>query len=299
MKDLTSTAVLSSEKTLPVSEQPPPSAPPKVALFDIDGTLVRPDHSIDPRIPPLLLHLERKGISVGFATGRALFGATSILAQIPVNGPSMFFSGSLVCRPQSGEVLFEQGMEHEEIFAIVEEAKRRHVYVELYTRSGYFVEELSPLAHMHGEYMGYLPKVCSFTDLAARQPVLKVVLIGEEGGSSGSTTHACDEVVRKFSHIPCGVSFGAAHPGIVFANFTSVRASRERALDVITEAVRAHRSEVASFGDAAADLEFIERVGFGIAMGNALQEVRGRAQYVTESVEAHGVLPALKWLFSL
>jgi len=211
----------------------------------------------------------------------------------------MFFSGSLVCRPQSGEVLFEQGMEHDEIFAVVEEAKRRRVYVELYTRSGYFVEEMSPLAQMHGEYMGYLPETCSFGDLASRQPILKVVLIGETAGSSGSTTEECSNVVRLCSHIPCGVSFGAAHPGIVFANFTSARASRERALDVITEATGAKRSAIVSFGDATADLEFIERVGFGVAMGNALQEVRSRAQYVTESVEGEGVLPALRWLFSL
>ena len=66
---------------------------------------------------------------------------------------------------------------------------------------------------------------------------------------------------------------------------------------VITEALAVTESEIASFGDAVADLEFITRVGFGIAMGNANEEVKGQAPFVTDEVDEEGVLSALDWLF--
>jgi hydroxymethylpyrimidine pyrophosphatase-like HAD family hydrolase len=54
---------------------------------------------------------------------------------------------------------------------------------------------------------------------------------------------------------------------------------------------------VASFGDAVADLEFITRVGFGVAMENATEDVKQRAPFVTDNVEGDGVYSALNWLF--
>lgn len=277
----------------PVAALPSPVRAPRVLLFDIDGTLVRSDHTIDARVLAALMELEAKGVHVGFATGRALFGAVDILTQLPVNGPSMFFSGSLVCRPQGGEVLLEQGMSRDELEAVIESGRSRGVYTELYTRSGYFVESVTTLARMHSEYMGFLPTVVDFDLFIEQEPILKVVMIGEDGVS----TDTVFSVIEGHPGVPCGVSYGAAHPGIVFANFTSRQANRPNALRVITESLGVSPDEVASFGDAVADLEFISRVGFGIAMGNATEDVRNRAPYVTDAVDSKGVLTALNWLY--
>ena len=281
---------LASFAELPVVS---PASAPKALLFDIDGTLVRSDHTIDPQVLRALMSLEKKGIEVGFATGRALFGAREVLTQLPVNGPSMFFSGSLVCRPQSGEVLLEQQMALTELGEIIEAGRRAGVYTELYTRSGYFVEEVTPLAVMHSEYMGFLPKVVQFDSFIDQESILKVVMVGEDG----STTDTVFSIIAANPEVPCGVSYGAAHPGIVFANFTSAAASRPNALRVITEALGVTVQQVASFGDAVADLEFISRVGFGFAMGNATADVREKAKYVTSEVDEEGVLTALRWMY--
>jgi hydroxymethylpyrimidine pyrophosphatase-like HAD family hydrolase len=205
----------------------------------------------------------------------------------------MFFSGSLVCHPQSGEILFEEGMSHAELTRLIDAASKEHLYLELYTRSGYFISEWDVLAELHSEYMGELPQVVDLSALITSEKILKVVVIGQDGVSTDQVL----DLVHREKNIPCGVSYGAAHPGIVFANFTSSNASRPRALRVITEALAVTESEIASFGDAVADLEFITRVGFGIAMGNANEEVKGQAPFVTDEVDEEGVLSALDWLF--
>lgn len=276
-----------------VSHQVTPVSPPKVLLFDMDGTLVRSDHSIDSRVVDRLKALERSGVVVGFATGRALFGAICVIERVPVNGPSMFFSGSLVCHPQSGEILFEEGMTTLELKRLIDATSKENLYLELYTRAGYFISEWNVLAELHSEYMGELPQVGDLSALIESEKILKAVVIGEDGVS----TQEVFDLVEREKEIPCGVSYGAAHPGIVFANFTSSNASRPRALQVITEALSVSNGEVASFGDAVADLEFITRVGFGVAMGNANDEVKRQSPFITDPVDEEGVLSALDWLF--
>jgi len=51
--------------------------------------------------------------------------------------------------------------------------------------------------------------------------------------------------------------------------------------------------EIIAFGDGLNDLEMIQNVGFGVAMGNALEIVKEKAHYVTESNNDDGILHAL------
>ena len=51
---------------------------------------------------------------------------------------------------------------------------------------------------------------------------------------------------------------------------------------------------VYAFGDAANDITLIKNAGVGIALGNAIQEVKDVADYVTSHVGDNGIYNALK-----
>ena len=51
---------------------------------------------------------------------------------------------------------------------------------------------------------------------------------------------------------------------------------------------------VLAIGDAPNDMEMLEFAGVSIAMGNAKQEVKDVADYVTQSVDQHGWAKAMK-----
>ncbi|EOL49325.1 Cof-type HAD-IIB family hydrolase [Enterococcus caccae] len=53
--------------------------------------------------------------------------------------------------------------------------------------------------------------------------------------------------------------------------------------------------EVMAFGDSWNDLEMLSHVGFGIAMGNAEEEIKKAAKYVTKSNEEDGIYQALRY----
>ena len=59
------------------------------------------------------------------------------------------------------------------------------------------------------------------------------------------------------------------------------------------------REETAAFGDADNDLEMLEYAGLGIAMGNATENLKARADYVTKDIDEDGLLQAAEhfgWL---
>ena len=53
-------------------------------------------------------------------------------------------------------------------------------------------------------------------------------------------------------------------------------------------------SNTIAFGDGRNDIEMLETVGLGIAMGNAVIEAKDVADYVTDRIENKGIVKALK-----
>lgn len=49
------------------------------------------------------------------------------------------------------------------------------------------------------------------------------------------------------------------------------------------------KDEAIAFGDGHNDIEMLEAVGMGIAMGNAKDEVKDKADFVCKSVEEDGI----------
>ena len=52
--------------------------------------------------------------------------------------------------------------------------------------------------------------------------------------------------------------------------------------------------DTVAFGDSMNDREIIEASGFGIAMGNAIEELKKYADYVTDDIADNGVYNALE-----
>ena len=56
--------------------------------------------------------------------------------------------------------------------------------------------------------------------------------------------------------------------------------------------------ETAAIGDAENDIKMLQGAGFSIAMGNASDEVKKNAKYVTSHVDEAGIANAFRYLFA-
>ena len=72
-------------------------------------------------------------------------------------------------------------------------------------------------------------------------------------------------------------------------------AGKEQGIRAIYTAMGITADEVMAFGDGENDISMLELAGIGVAMGNAIEEVKATADYVTDDIEQDGIYNALAY----
>ena len=91
-----------------------------------------------------------------------------------------------------------------------------------------------------------------------------------------------------------GCISGRWHPA--FTDITAISADKGRGLLAMASHEGFPPSDTVAFGDGGNDTSMIIAAGTGVAMGNALEQLKSAADYVTTSVDDDGVLNALRHL---
>jgi Cof subfamily protein (haloacid dehalogenase superfamily) len=263
------------------------------AFFDIDGTVVGAHHAISPRTKQAIAALKKQGVVVGFATGRASFATREVGLEVGIDGPSMFFAGSLIQNVATGEVLYRVDLRTESIRQLLELSVRRNCHLEFYTESDFYSERMTEELVIHQQYCSRPAVITPLRELAAHTPLIKAVMMTTTG--EGEATLRAE--LEKVDGIAVTYSYGAVHADIVFANIVDVRATREAAFAELLRITKCSAEHVATFGDSEADCAFLRAARFGVATANALDSAKNAASFVTTSVDEGGVGLAIEKLF--
>lgn len=82
------------------------------------------------------------------------------------------------------------------------------------------------------------------------------------------------------------------HPD--FTDGNSAMATKSAGMKSILDKLGIARDECIAFGDGGNDISMLEYAGIGVAMGNATEDVKKAADYVTDSVFEEGVISAMR-----
>lgn len=82
--------------------------------------------------------------------------------------------------------------------------------------------------------------------------------------------------------------------GMFGADVIEKVASKAHGLKLLCEYFDMDIKDTVAFGDSMNDSEILKEAGLGIAMGNSVEELKHHADYVTDNIDADGVVNALK-----
>ena len=82
--------------------------------------------------------------------------------------------------------------------------------------------------------------------------------------------------------------------GEAVVDVATVSGGKEAGIRALCAALGITTEEIIAFGDGQNDIGMLQLAGIGVAMGNALDEVKAAADYVTDTVEADGLAHALQ-----
>lgn len=97
---------------------------------------------------------------------------------------------------------------------------------------------------------------------------------------------------RKIMSRLTGCTSGRWHPA--FTDITAIGADKGQGLEAMAQFLNLDISQTMAFGDGGNDVAILRRAGVGVAMGNAGENAKNAANYITASVDEDGVMLALQ-----
>lgn len=260
-------------------------AKPKLAFFDIDGTLIGPSGILSERTKNALSALRSNGVKLAIATGRPKFGAQKICDELEIDCFSLFSSGALISNPNNDQLLFEANIPPVQIEECLKISNELGLYLELYSKDNYYIDKERDVTAKHTSYLGIPPIVGDLNNVIKNISINKLVVISD----SPELEVKQSVLIEKMKDLICLCSKGASHPEILFNNITSATAVRSDGFYRIANEVGARSEEILAFGDSISDLIFIELAGLGIAMEEAPEELKNKANIIADKAEHDGV----------
>ena len=254
----------------------------KLIVLDLDGTLLRPDHSVSPANAAAVRACMAQGAQVVLASGRSLGAILATAHNLTLDSPIIALNGTLIGDRQRG-VLRTRGQLSDPQLQLVSTVllDRAVPFVVFGTQQIYALADMPQRDDLvvYGEPLATI--VPSLTHAYISDP-LKVLAFLPPGPLDTELRAALEPSVAQ------------VRTGRSFLEWMPHTATKGDALLELMAELRIAREEVLAIGDGHNDLSMFAVAGLSVAMGDAVPEVREHADMVTASCEEDGVALALQ-----
>ena len=271
----------------------------KLVALDLDGTLFDNNSRISERNLTTIRSITDKGIHVVISTGRPFEG--SPFDQIKGTGINYAITanGSGIYEISTGKCLYENAMDEELVTPILNFLLTRDIHMDAFIGGkGYTpvqcVETAQKLT-VPSSIKNYIITTRTRLDNILQfihENQLKVQKMTLNFYPAADGTLIDRETVRKF--LVSNPSITTVCGGYNNLEFTRADANKGVGLRKLAEILGVNPDATMAIGDTENDLAIIEAAGIGVAMGNATDAVKARADYVTTTNTKDGVAAAIE-----
>lgn len=250
----------------------------KAFLFDVDKTLTNSSRECTPATQAAIKKLRSLGKKVGVCTGRHY---TTLHQEIlPLFEPTDIHvvSGGAQVISTDGIVVWEQCIPRATVDQLLRslDGRATRIYVQegtsIYGNAQAIAEWKIVIGAKHQLHIKPLSEL----------PAVDIPII---------VVHEIDETVFNsiVEHPDLNAKYMQNYTGKYYADITAAGVSKETGVREWCTRQNVSPTEVVGFGDSANDIEFLTMVGFGVAMGNATEDVKKIAQEVTLTLDEDGI----------
>ena len=258
-------------------------------FFDVDGTLLPFGKGLPESALQSILDAKAKGHRIFVSTGRSPMEMDKALSPIPFDG-GVYSAGCLVMA--DGKVLSEISYRDDQTEEVLSYIKNnRHLYM-IQTTSGTYMTQSSydffkeSLIKNNGISIK-IPGLVVTEDLPTGLVIKKILVLSPEG--------RIDEVRRdlgeKYNIVGNTVGLKQSDMAEICLKGVDKGSGIKTILSYFSE----ERKSSVGVGDGVNDEEMIEYCGLGIAMGNADESLKAKADWITSDVSDNGIKNAIAY----
>ncbi len=271
----------------------------KLIALDLDGTLFNNQSQISNENIKTISKATAAGINVVISTGRPFCGLpfeaikdTGIKYAITANGSAIYDIKARKC-------LYENCLDDETSFSIINYLMNKRVHMDAFIAGqGYSpykcledAKELQMPASLKEYIMTTRKRVNDIVDLMRENHShMQKMTINFPKDKNGNF-YCRDEVYDYLMSIPTITVVSGGYGNL---EYTKAGVTKGVALKKLSEILDISIDETMAVGDTENDLSIIQAAHIGVAMGNATEQIKKSADYVTDTNENDGVAKAIR-----
>lgn len=266
----------------------------KVIIMDVDGTLTNSKKVVTEKTKNALIKAQELGSILVLASGRPTSGLIDLAKELKMNehnGLLVSFNGSKVINCETNKVLFNKTMSIEEGQSVLEHMKNFKVKPMIDKDDYMYVNNVfdnevinngEPFNIIEYEARGGKFKLCEQEDLAAfaDYPLNKILTAGDP--------EYLEEHYKEMME-PFKDKLSCMFTAPFYFEFTAKGIDKAKALDSVLIPMGYKKEEMIAFGDGHNDASMVKYAGVGVAMENAVEDLKAIANEITLSNEEDGI----------
>jgi Cof subfamily protein (haloacid dehalogenase superfamily) len=262
----------------------------KLIAIDIDGTLINSKHEITPFTKEVIHHVRKQGIRVVLCTGRPFLGSQRYVNELGLDLQEEYlitYNGALVQNTLTKEVIHHIGLSGNDYKRIAKLAMEIGAHFHALDFGAIYTSNRDMSRYTgHDSYFTTMPILYrAVEEIHQKDEFTKMMLIDEP--------HILDDAIAKIpSEFYEEYTIFKSEP--FYCEILNKRASKGQAVQRLASSLQISQQEVMALGDHPNDLDMVQYAGIGVAMGNAVDEIKNIADYITSTNNEDGVAKAIE-----
>ena len=254
----------------------------RIVFSDIDGTFLNSRHEVLPGTEQAVKRLQQMDIPFVLVSARMPEAITPITEKIGIRIPMISYSGALVLTREGG-TLYSHTMPQEPAARILDEIRQRwpEAVVNYYAGHQWFVRDPKNPAVQREERITSASSVpADFAVLMGKGILPHKLLCMSEPAVNEAMER---ELSRDFPEL------NVVRSSDILLEIMDKGITKSRGIAVLLEHFGLTAQDALAFGDNYNDVDMLQYVGTGVAMGNAPEEIKAIADAVTDTNDCEGI----------
>lgn len=266
----------------------------EVLVLDVDGTLMRTDKTISQKTIDAIVGLQGRGVKVAIASGRCTAGIMPTARKIKLDefgGFIVSFNGGCISNCQTGEVIYNINLPDGIVQEIYDFSKKEKTGIMTYHGRDIIAENDAD------QYIQIDAKGCEIEIHVVENfgkevtyPVNKCLLTGDPEYMAEVEPRAAKAFEGRLS---------VYRSEDFYVEMMPLGIDKAYGLSRLLKCLGYSRNQMVCCGDGFNDISMIEYAGLGVAMANASEEVRGKADYIAPHCDEDGLVDVIERFFDL
>ncbi|HHU78563.1 MAG: Cof-type HAD-IIB family hydrolase [Caldicoprobacterales bacterium] len=257
----------------------------KLIAVDLDDSLLDKDLKISETNKRALFAARNKGVQITIATGRMLDSAMPYIRELNIDIPVITYQGAFIKDTLSGNTLIKKSVSIENARKVIDICSRENLHIQVYTEDSYFFEEDNCFSRLYRRMSGIQGEAVGDLKRFLNEEPIKLLIIDEPDNIARYRIY----FQRLLSDV---LQVYISRPN--YLEFTNIEATKGNALAQLGRMLGVSRKEMIAIGDSYNDISMLEYAGLGVAMGNAPDNVKSHAGFITGSNDEDGVAEAVE-----